>query len=60
MKVGHMEDPLEVMDGSRNHESRQEIFGSQLSRQYSMFNLMSAQDLSANLKAMNTHGGTQV
>jgi hypothetical protein len=55
MKVGHMEEPLEVLDGSKNPESKQEVFGSQLSRQYSIFNLMSIRDLSEKVKVQHTN-----
>jgi len=47
MKVGHMADPMEVMEeNDENEELREQVYGTQLSRQFSVLNFISIQDLS--------------
>jgi len=42
MKVGHMSDPMEVMEeNEENEELRAEVYGTQLSRQFSVLNFIS-------------------
>jgi ATP-binding cassette subfamily A (ABC1) protein 3 len=60
MKVGHMADPMEVMEeNDENEELREQVYGTQLSRQFSVLNFISIQDLSKAYEAAQQISGDQ-